>query len=73
MKYKLLFLTALSKKKQYSNSWNKINISKKNQDSVHTIIKKNHQTQQDNNMLDCECDFINTDQHAYWQKTILSK
>ena len=34
---------------------------KKNQDSVHTVIKKNHQAQQNNDMLDCECDFISAD------------
>ena len=37
------------------------------------MIQENHQTQQDNNMLDCECDFISTDQHAYQQETVLSK
>ena len=29
------------------------------------MIKKNCQAQQNNNMLNHECDFINTDQHAH--------
>ena len=45
----------------------------KNWDSAHTMIEKNHQAQQDSDMLDHECDLISTNQHTHWQKAALSK
>ena len=37
------------------------------------MIQKNHQTQQDNNMLDYKYDFISTNQHAHQQEAAISK
>ena len=45
----------------------------KNWDSACTMTQESHQIQQDNNMLNHECNLISTDQHAYWWRIILSK